>query len=266
MGTSVLPVVRSADKATSLGLGRFLTFADLNSQQVELMGFRSASLIHLAGASRGEPGSPLRGSIVSTTQSVVSLAQECHFKRITYLSGFGVTDQSSEPYFQAKAEAENIIQSSNVPHTILRSSYILGPGDELTPCLVDELRTGKVEIPGSGHFLLQPTHVRDIVEVLVNSTNDQTTENHTINLLGKPISYKEFVELVASRIAPRAEIIHTDLETFIRRALLSRDPVFTLSELAVLVCNLTDKPTNRCLGVTIRSVTEFIDELLKSYI
>jgi len=260
-----LPVVRSTDKARGLGLDDFMMFTDLNSRKGTLERFRSGSLIHLAGASRSEIGASIWDAIVSTTKSAVTAAQECGIKRITYLSGFGVTVHSSEMYFQAKAEAEEIIRSSGIPYTIFRCSYILGTGDELTPYLVDQLRAGKVEVPGSGLFLLQPTYVKDIVQVLLNSTIDQTTENHTINLLGDPVSYKGLVELLAKKVAPDAQIVHVDIEEFLRRALLSRDPVFTISELAVLVCNLHDTPVHDCFGVRIRSVTEFLDEILQSY-
>lgn len=261
-GLKVLPVVRSKERAQSLGLDDFLGFSELSGELLTRRGIDDGYFIHLAGASRDDDQNSLWNSIVVTTESVVRAAKESGVKRILYLSGYGVTANSSNRYFRAKAKAEAIIKSSGIPYSIFRCSYLLGSGDELTPFLLENLRSGQIEIPGDGSYILQPVYIKDAVKILLNCALDDTNDNHLIDLLGEPISYFDLVKLIATKVAPETIIAKTPIEEFIRKACFSTDPDFTLEELGVLVCNKVGKPTKTCFGIKVRNVKEFMNELL----
>ena len=129
----------------------------------------TSCLVHLVGATRDTRDASIWDANVETTRKLVDLAETIGFGRIVFLSGHGVTDNSSDPYFRAKAEAERLIASSSVPSTILRCSYILGVGDELTPQIFADMRKGRVEIIGDGSYRFQPLLVDDVVSVNLGS-------------------------------------------------------------------------------------------------
>lgn len=256
----VLSVVRSEARASRLHGKLFLLFEDLTARRIIRAGFESSVLVHLVGNSRDDKGCSVWESNVATTELIVKIARQARIARIVYMSGYGVTSNSSETYFRAKAEAENIIRRSGIPYVIFRSSYVLGFGDELTPYLVRELRKGEVEIPGDGSYRIQPLYIKDLREIILNAARLQGRDGFLFDLLGSVISYKGYVELLARRFAPTAIIKHCKLEMFLQRATSSADPIFTSGELAVLVCDIVGPVTQKCLGVRIRGIEETLDE------
>ena len=264
-GLPVLPVVRSRERAQAENLENFLVLPEITGRESELSSLKSPCLVHLIGSTRDERDSSVWNSNVATTQKLISIARYAGIRRIIYLSGYGITDQSSEPYFQAKAEAENLIRASQIPYTIFRCSYILGLGDELIPTLIEQLEGGRIEIPGSGSYRIQPVHVDDVVSVIMKAANDESLDSFTFDLLGQPVAYVDFVRNLCSKIAPTAEVVTVDMEIVIRRAIFSPDPFLTLSELAVLICDRVGDPTPRCLGVEMRDSESIFDEISSSY-
>ncbi len=200
----LLPVIRSKEKAALLGIDKWILFQELTQKSIVDAGFESSVIVHLIGSSRDEEGCSLRESIVATTEAVVTVARETRSKRVLYLSGYGITPDSSDAYFKSKAEAEKIIQDSGIPYTLFRPSYILGPGDELTPYLVQELEKGSIEIPGDGSYRLQPVYVEDMVDIIINAGHVTDNESYSYDILGPVISLSGYVRMLAARVAPQA--------------------------------------------------------------
>lgn len=258
-GLTVLPVIRSKEKAARLGIEEWILFQELTARRLMEVGFESSVIIHLIGNSRDEEDCSLRESIVETTKTVITVAKQTSVRRIVYLSGYGITQDSSDAYFRLKSEAENIIQTSGIPYLIFRPSYILGPGDELTPYLVEELKKGQVEIPGDGSYRFQPIYIEDMVDIILNAASLADDESYSYVVLGPIMSFSTYVNMLAARVAPQATLHYEKLETFIRQATFSADPPFTTGELAILICDLVGPVTESCLGVRIRSLEETLD-------
>jgi uncharacterized protein YbjT (DUF2867 family) len=53
-----------------------------------------------------------------------------HAPRFVYLSAAGVTDETSRPYYVARAKIERELRKGTLPYTIVRPSFILGDRDE----------------------------------------------------------------------------------------------------------------------------------------
>lgn len=261
-GVSVLPVVRSREKGELLHQENFLLFHELTGKKLRDLGFAHSSLVHLIGPSDDESECSIWDSIVPPTRAVIAAAEEASIRRIIYLSGFGVTDQSSDIYFRAKAESERLIRSSTIPNTIFRCSYILGPGDELIANLIRDMLHGRVEVPGDGSYRIQPLHVEDVVSVIVRSAEQDASHSSTIDLLNEPVSFREFIGRLASRIRPDAEIVSVPVETFVRRTLFSPNPEFDIHELAILLCDKVGTPTRNCFGVDLAGIDEVITRVV----
>ena len=243
-----------------------MLFKELTANTLFNLGSEGATLVHLIGASRDYGDNSMWESIVGTTDVVARVAKRAGVRRIVYLSGYGVCAGSTEPYFRAKYRAEALIGTAGVPHTIFRSSYVLGRGDELVPQLVDALRRGNVEVPGSGLYRMQPLHVADVVAVLMAAAEEGSNLSCVIPLLGEQIAYIDFVRVVASRVAPDAKIVTVDLERFIQQIVGSTDPILSMSELCVLICDCVGPPTLTCLGRRLGNVDSVIERITAVYV
>ena len=225
----------------------------------------TSCLVHLVGASRDTRDASLWDANVETTRTLVNFAETAGLSRIVFLSGHGVTSDSSDPYFRAKAEAERLIASSSVVSTILRCSYILGVGDELTPQIFAGMQNNRVEIIGDGSYRFQPLLVDDVVSVILAVAAGESDESCIVDLLGDESTFRNFVELLMDRCSPRCSIKSMPVEQVIRQSIRELDPPITLSELAILVSDLVGKPTKDYLGVSLRGPAEIVDSLVRDY-
>lgn len=262
---AVLPVVRSRCRAQRFGLGEASDFAELSATGIRDAGFQGCPVIHVTGASRDEGGSTIESGNVRSTEIIAEAASGAGSSRIIYLSGYGVTAASSDRYFRAKARAEEVVRGCGVPYTIIRSSYVLGLGDELTRYLVASAMNGEIRVPGSGQAKLQPIWIGDLVEVLLRAAANRGPDGEEIELLGEVTSLAELAERLASDISPRARVVGIGLEELMREALTSEDPEFTTGELALLVSDLVGPRTDSCYGIRVRGIGEICEELARSY-
>jgi len=262
-GITTLPVVRSKAKAQECAFSRWIHFEDLASG-VSAAEFAGVPIIHLVGSARDQDRSPMWDANVRTTECVVRAARLMGASRIVLLSGYGIDLESSDAYFRARATAEALIRESSVPFTIIRSSYVLGPGDELTPYLIDGLRGGRLELPGDGRCRIQPIYINDMSRILIRSALVKSTESVQDTVLGRAISLRDYVNLIAGRMGAQATIEEVPLTLFMRRAVMNRDPDFTLTELAILVSELLSAASDSYVGVKIRAIEETLHEWIPS--
>lgn len=261
-GEKVLCIVRSVARAAPLNASASVAFQQLDAEVIREAGFQGCSLVHLAGASRDEEDSSIRDAVVSTTALVVATAIEAESPRIVYLSGYGITAASTDPYFRCKAEAETLIANSGVRYTIFRTSYVLGPGDELTPYLINGLMRGRLRLPGSGRYKIQPIWIDDLAEILLRASADASGESRVIPLLGGAVSVLDLAKALAAKLAPGATIESVKVEKFLKEYLYSSDPDFTAGELALLMSSVLGPPTPSCYGVTLRGWGEIVGKLV----
>ncbi|MCH7535109.1 MAG: NAD-dependent epimerase/dehydratase family protein [Bacteroidetes bacterium] len=261
-GGNIIPVVRKAEHAEHLGTKECILFNEFTRRKLNELNLRSASLIHLIGTSRDSKKCSMWDSIVETTKTTVEAAREASIRRILYLSGYGVSSQSSEGYFLAKWNAEEIIRTSGIPYTIFKCSYILGSGDELTPYLIENIKRGQVGIPGDGSYRIQPLHVDDVTDILWNAAQEETGKNYTIDLLGHSITFINFVKLLARKLNSQITISNIDFATIMREAMFSPEPNLTTSELAILICDHIGPSSKTYFDVTVRNIEDIVEELV----
>lgn len=258
---NTLSVVRSKRKAIDLGIESWATFEGLTGKKLKAIGIDSPILINVVGSSRDEPNSSIWQAIVESTKTLTKIANDAGIRKVVYLSGYGITGNSSDHYFRAKAAAEEIIRACGIPYVIVKTSYILGPGDELTPSVLKALHGGRIEVPGDGSYRIQPIYVRDVAKILLNAAFDEM-HNVDCNVLGPVMTYLQYVDTLAQRVAPSVVRDFVGLDIFLRRALLCACPALTTGELALLVSDLVGQVTGSCFGAEVRSVEEALNEWL----
>jgi 7-cyano-7-deazaguanine synthase len=170
-------------------------------------------------------------------KEIIKAAKEAGVKRIIYPSGLGVNnygkrDWAKNNYFWSKREAEKLLIGSNLDYRIFRPSYILGPGDELIPEIIEQIIDGKVLIAGKGDIPMQPIFVEDATTAFLQAAEGVGETNMIYNLVGpKNLTMNELVEYVIDRIKnlglniPEPAIEHVPYEQAPERFEICKDMI-----------------------------------------
>ena len=154
------------------------------------------ALVHLIGIGIESSGSTFEEINVNLTKNAIKLCKKSGIKKIIYISGLGVSRDSTSSYFASKYKAEQEIISSGLDYTIFRASYIIGKTDHLTKSLSKQMKKGTIVIPGSGKYRLQPIFVEDIAKIILESILEKKFSNKILDLVGpRKISFEDFVKL-----------------------------------------------------------------------
>lgn len=164
---------------------------------------------HLAGA-EGRLEEDLARVDVAGSEAIAQAAAEVGVQRLVYLSHLGADPDSAYPLLRAKGLAERAIRRAGVPHTILRSALVFGPGDRLTTLLALLLtaQPGFCLLPADGSVRLQPLWRDDLVAALglVPLLPDLT--NRTLEVGGgEQLTLREMLEAVGRALGRRPRFI-----------------------------------------------------------
>jgi uncharacterized protein YbjT (DUF2867 family) len=99
---------------------------------------------------------------VEGTKRLMALAKQHHIKHLLFISIIGV-DKIPNPFMQAKLDAEQIIEASGVPYTILRAAQFYG--EFITPLLKIVTKPPVGLIPKG--FRYQPIDIQDVAAYMV---------------------------------------------------------------------------------------------------
>ena len=158
-------------------------------------------LVHLIGIGRETPKSTFKEINVNLTKNVIKTCKNTGIKKIIYISGLGVSKNSTSSYFASKYKAEREIINSGLDYTIFRASYIIGKTDHLTNSLSKQMKNGEIIIPGSGKYRLQPIFVEDVAKIILESIFEKKFSNKILDLVGpRSISFEDFAKLFSKNM------------------------------------------------------------------
>ncbi len=234
-GISVIGIVRKG-KDNSVKFGVPVVSCNFSERYLISKLRRCKALLHLIGTGKQTVDSDFQTINVGITNKVVSLCKKAGIKKIIYLSGLGVHKKNTSSYFISKYLAEQEIIRSCLDYTIFRASYILGNNDPLSRTLFKQIKNGKIIIPGSGSYRLQPIFVDDVAEVFLQSITSKKYSKKIFDLVGPQIiTYKNFVRDFAQ--GRGVKIKNINLEEAYRNALDNSKWIFGLDDLNILVGN-----------------------------
>ncbi|WP_223622680.1 NAD(P)H-binding protein [Microbacterium sp. EST19A] len=126
------------------------------------------AVAHCAGINREIGDQTFRRVHVEGTAAVVEAARRAGVRRIVMVSFLRARPDCGSGYHESKWEAEEIIRASGIPHTILKSGMIYGPGDHMVDHVTRAVRT----LPmfwtvGYRERTARPVPIDDAVDVLV---------------------------------------------------------------------------------------------------
>lgn len=193
-------------------------------------------LIHLVGIGKQSINTDYDMINTELTKHIVNLSKKARIKKIIFLSGLGVSSNTSLGYFISKYNAEKQIIDSGLDFTVFRPSYVVGKDDLFTKNLKKQIKSGEIIIPGSGTYSIQPIHVSDVVKVIFESALQSKFNNKIIDLVGPDyVTFEKYVKLFSK--GTQTKIRKIKLEEAYHNAIMNSKSEFGIDDLNILIGN-----------------------------
>ena len=191
-------------------------------------------LVHLIGIGKEETGSNYTIINLGLTQKIIKICKKAKIKKIIYLSGLGVSKNSTSNYFISKFKAEQEIVNSGLDYTIFRPSYIIGKDDLLSKNLEKQIKKGSIIIPSSGKYKLQPIFVNDVAEIILKAIVSNNFSKQVLDLVGpETVSFENFVKtFINSR---NVKIKNISLKQAYFSAVHNKKSIYSVDDLNILL-------------------------------
>ena len=216
------------------------------------------ALVHLIGIGKQSFKYNFEDNI-ELTKNMIKTCKKSGIKKIIYISGLGVTKNSTSDYFISKYKAEQEIINSGLNYTIFRPSYIIGKKDYLSKFILKQIKKGIVIIPGSGKYHLQPIFVEDVAKIIVESIYEKKFSNKILDLVGPEIiKFEDFVRYFVKNKKTRIQKIN--LESIYHDALHNPKSIYDLDNLNLLIGDYTGnlKQLQKISNVKLRTIKDIL--------
>ncbi len=189
---------------------------------------------------------------VENTRKLVNAAKAAGVKRIAHVSIANPSADSHLPYYWGKAANEKAVIESGLSYAIIRPTVLVGGGEDILINNIAYLlrRFPFFLLPGDGSYGIQPVHVEDVVDLLVDGV--YSGENYIIDAVGpEAYTFKELVKLVGETVGARRPLVSTPPRLALLAAqflsLFVSDVILTPEEVDGLMANLlVSKEPARC--------------------
>jgi NADH dehydrogenase len=220
---------------------------------------KAYALIHLVGIGKQTVDSDYSLTNVEFTNKMINLCKKANIKKIVYLSGLGVSKNTTLGYFISKYKAEQQIINSKLDYTIFRPSYIIGKGDLLTRYLKSQIKKGIIRIPGSGKYSLQPIFINDVSKIILKSTQEKRFTRKTLDLVGpESITFEKYVNQFSH--GTKTKIKKISLEHAYHEAISNPRSDFGVDDLNLLIGDFkgNHKKLEKLSQIQFQSITELL--------
>jgi len=144
------------------------------------------TIIHLESAQWWGRASDLERVELVGTRNLVTAARSARVGRIITLSQLGASLSSAYTLLRVKGMVEEVIRTSGLAYTIIRSGIVFGEDDAFINHIAMMLRASPLIylMPGRGEVVLHPIYISDLVEVIVRSLELVDTVDTTLDIGG----------------------------------------------------------------------------------
>ena len=161
------------------------------------------AVAHCAGINREIGDQTFRRVHVEGTTAVVEAARRAGVRRLVMVSFLRARPDCGSGYHESKWEAEEIVRGSGLPHTILKSGMIYGPGDHMVDHVTRAVRT----LPffwtvGYRERTARPVPVEEAADVLVAALEGRIPEPTVAVMGADEVTLGEAIRRIA-RVAGR---------------------------------------------------------------
>ena len=147
----------------------------LGSLRDEETAFKAVSgvhtIIHLESAQWWGRASDLERVELVGTRNLVTAARAARVGRVITLSQLGASLSSAYTLLRVKGQVEEVIRTSGLAYTIIRSGIVFGADDAFINHIAMMLRVSPLIylMPGRGEVVLHPIYIDDLIEALVRT-------------------------------------------------------------------------------------------------
>lgn len=145
------------------------------------------------------------------TANVTAEAARAGVERVVYLSGAGADRESDRTWFRAKAMAERAVREGPFAHSIVRPSWVYGPGDRSLNLFARLVRwvPGVFVQLGDGGQRLNPVFVEDVAAAVAAEAGRSDRSDTTFEI-GGPVTYTMdgVVRVLMDALGRRKPIVH----------------------------------------------------------
>jgi uncharacterized protein YbjT (DUF2867 family) len=144
------------------------------------------SIIHLeSGQWWGRPRQ-LERIELSGTRNLITVARAARVGRIMTVSHLGASPASAYTLLRIKGVAEDIVRTSGLAYTIIRSGLVFGEEDAFVNHIAMMLRSSPFVffMPGRGEVVLHPIYIDDLAMALVHSLEAPDTVDQILEIGG----------------------------------------------------------------------------------
>jgi uncharacterized protein YbjT (DUF2867 family) len=129
------------------------------------------TIIHLQSAQWWGRTRDLERIELVGTRNLIAAARASRVGRIITVSQLGASPSSAYTLLRIKGMAEELIRTSGLAYTIIRSGVVFGPDDSFVNHIAMMLRASPFVflMPGRGEVVLHPIYIDDLVEALARS-------------------------------------------------------------------------------------------------
>jgi uncharacterized protein YbjT (DUF2867 family) len=151
----------------------------------------------------------MKKSMEKEQKNIVRAAKKMSIPRILYISGAGVEEGKTEPWFRAKLRAEKAIKNSGITYTIFRPSWIYGEHDKSLNRMIPMVRYSPfIFMLGKG-YRVQPIYIDDVGLIVSASIDSPKTYNQIYELGGpEALTIQEILHTVSLILNKKRIYIH----------------------------------------------------------
>lgn len=145
---------------------------------------------------------------VRNSRVLFEAARRARIRRIVHVSITNPSADSPLSYFRGKAEVEQALQSTGIPHTILRPAVFFGGEDILINNIAWALRRFPcLGCFGDGAYRLRPVHVDDFAELVAQAIQDPR-DHVVLNAVGpESVPYRELLQTLGRTLGTPKPIL-----------------------------------------------------------
>jgi NADH dehydrogenase len=169
--------------------------------------------VHLA-TTAGADANQAHAVKVDGTRKLLDDARRGGYVRVVFTSSISALRARMGPYGQTKRTAEEIIRASGLPWVILRPSLVYGDlNSGLVAVLARYLRTlPVVPVIGSGEIALDPVHVGDVCDVIVECLAREDVLGRAYDVVGpERVSFNEFLRRLGRALGVERRLVHVPI-------------------------------------------------------
>ncbi len=204
------------------------------------------------------------------TEVAAAVAKKLGVRRFVYLSGAGAGQNRPQPWFQAKDRAEAAIRASGMEHTLLRPSWIYGPGDRSMNRFVFFCRyLPVVPVIGDGKTPVQPIAVQDVARCAAEAVRREDAKDKVFELGGpERLTMDEIIRTVQKVLGKRRPLLHHPaplMKLLVRPMALLPEPILSPGSIDFILqeVSVDPKPALDYFGFPFRRLEEGLREYVR---